>query len=303
MLLKILREVRRELLIPTTLGINKSVRSMSIGAPVSFQPPGFFLGSGQPISKTDFFAQICASSAPVVLVGENHEDTQAKALELQVLKTVKTPGSRVGLSLEFYDRESQQVLDEYLAGLVPLSTFLEDSRPPANHAAYQHLLDYCQGEDLPVIASNCPRRYTRMVSKAGRNCLLPLANTGARQLLPPLPYPGPSKQYAENFIQIMRAMGNTNPAIPTSMLDSQSLWDATMADSIHQGLDRMDRVVHVTGYFHIQYRLGLVEHLVRLRPETEILTIVILPAEHTQEITEEQRNIADLVVLTDIEAL
>jgi hypothetical protein len=29
----------------------------------------------------------------------------------------------------------------------------------------------------------------------------------------------------------------------------------------------------------------------------------MLPAEETQEITEEQKNIADLVVLTDIEAL
>jgi len=101
----------------------------------------------------------------------------------------------------------------------------------------------------------------------------------------------------------MRAMGNTNPTVPTTMLDAQSLWDATMADSIHQGLGRMDRIVHVTGYFHIQYKLGLVEHLTRLKPDTEILSIVILPSEQTHEVSEEQKNIADLLVLTDIEAL
>jgi len=269
-----------------------------------FKQPGFFLGSGQPISKDEFYARIKDSTAPVVMVGENHEDALAHALELKILKTVSSdPHKKVGLSLEFYDRESQTVLDEYLADMVPLNTFLADSRPPGNHPAYQPLIDHCKTDQLPVIAANCPRRYTAMVSKRGRSCLESLANTSARQVLPPLPYPGASEAYTENFIRIMRAMGNTNPTVPTTMLDAQSLWDATMADSIHQGLGRMDRVVHVTGYFHIQYRLGLVEHLTRLRPDTEILNIVILPSEQTHEVSEEQKNIADLVVLTDLEAL
>ena len=270
----------------------------------AFKQPGFFLGSGQPISKDEFYTRIKESTAPVVMVGENHEDALAQALELNILKTVSSDLSKkVGLSLEFYDRESQTVLDEYLADIIPLKTFLADSRPPGNHDVYQPLIDHCKAGHLPVIAANCPRRYTAMVSKAGRSCLEPLANTSARQLLPPLPYSGASQAYTENFIQIMRAMGNTNPTVPTTMLDAQSLWDATMADSIHQGLGRMDRIVHVTGYFHIQYKLGLVEHLTRLKPDTEILSIVILPLEQTHEVSEEQKNIADLLVLTDIEAL
>jgi len=269
-----------------------------------YKPPGFFLGSGQPLSKNEFFARIKNSGAPVVMVGENHEDELAQALELQILKTVgSTPEKKVGLSLEFYDRESQTVLDEYLGDLVPLATFLRDSRPPGNHPVYQPLIDHCKTDHLPVIASNCPRRYTAMVSKGGRNCLTSLATTSAGQLLPPLPYPGASKEYTENFINIMREMGNTNPTVPTTMLDAQSLWDATMADSINQGLGRLDRVVHVTGYFHIQHKLGLVEHMTRLRPEIEILTIVILPSAQTHEITQEQKDIADLVVLTDLEML
>jgi len=269
----------------------------------AFKPPGFFLGSGEPISKADFYNRIVTSKAPVIMIGENHEDPLAHAFELEILKKLKTAESNFGLSLEFYDRECQTVLDEYLAGLIPLDTFLSDSRPPANHADYQPLLDLCKAVHLPVIAANCPRRYTRLVSKGGRDCLTPLASTSARQLLPPLPYEGASQKYTENFIEIMRAMGNSNPSVPTTMLDAQSLWDATMADSIHQGLGRLERVVHVTGYFHIQYRLGLVEHLVRLRPDTEILTIVMLPAEDTGEMSEEQKDIADLLVLTDIEAL
>jgi len=270
----------------------------------SFKPPGFFLGSGQPISKSVFYEKIAATKASVIMIGENHEDPLAHALELEILKKLKSSSSStLGLSLEFYDREAQTVLDEFLKGLVPLDTFLSDSRPPANHEDYQPLLDLCKAEHLPVLAANCPRRYTRMVSKAGADCLTPLANTRARCLLPTLPYEGASEKYRENFIHIMQSMGNTNPTVPTTMLDAQSLWDATMADTIHQALGKVERVLHVTGYFHIQYKLGTVEHLVRLSPGTEILTVVILPVEDTKELSEEQRDVADLVVLTDVEAL
>jgi len=297
--------VKKPVLTQLKTQLQRNFRKMS-NETMSFKPPGFFLGSGETISKCEFYDRIVASKAEVIMIGENHEDPLAHAFELEIVKKVKTAtgaGGVVGLSLEFYDREAQTVMDEFLASLVPLDTFLMDSKPPANHADYQPLLDLCKEDHLPVIAANCPRRYTRMVSKAGRDFLTPLSSTSARYLLPPLPYEGASEKYTQNFVDIMRAMGNTNPSVPTTMLDAQSLWDATMADSIHQGLGRMDKVVHVTGYFHIQYRLGTVEHLTRLRPETDILTVVILPAEETQEITEEQKHIADLVVLTDIEAL
>ena len=175
--------------------ITLSSRNMSTETQ-AFKPPGFFLGSGEPISKADFFDRIVTSRAPVIMIGENHEDPLAHAFELEILKKLKTAESHFALSLEFYDRECQTVLDEYLAGLIPLDTFLSDSRPPANHADYQPLLDLCKAVHLPVIAANCPRRYTRLVSKGGRDCLTPLASTSARQLLPPLPY---IKELARNI--------------------------------------------------------------------------------------------------------
>ena len=71
-----------------------------------------------------------------------------------------------------------------------------------------------------------------MVSRNGKEFLNELATTPASSLLPPLPYSGASEAYTQNFIQIMEKMGNTNPNVPTKMLDAQSLWDATMAHSL-----------------------------------------------------------------------
>ena len=54
----------------------------------------------------------------VHVLGENHSDPSSHILELEILKRVADlrPGE-TALSLEFYDRSAQSVLDEYLLGL------------------------------------------------------------------------------------------------------------------------------------------------------------------------------------------
>ena len=199
----------------------------------------FFLGNGDKLDKEGFLDRIADSKAKVIMLGENHEDSAAHQLELDILtKLNSTRSNKTGLSLEFYDRESQTVLNEYLSGLLDVDTWLEYSRPPANYADYQPLIDFCKINNLPALAANCPRRYTRMVSRNGKDYLNQLKNTRSATLLPPLPYSGASEAYTQNFIDIMQKMGNTNPNVPTKMLDAQSLWDATMAHSLAGFLDQ-----------------------------------------------------------------
>lgn len=297
--LKLIRSVR------TTGPIALNCAAMTTSGAVTLRDPTFFLGSGQSIDKSEFIQRIKDSSARVICIGENHGDSAAHGLELDILQHIAQSKDehKVALSLEFYDRESQTVINEYLQGLATLDTFLGDSRPPANYIDYQPLLDHCAEFGFPVIASNCPRRYTRMVSKSGRASLEQLTDSKALELLPPLPYNGASKAYKDNFISIMEKMGNTNPTVPTSMLDAQSLWDATMAHSIVMGLDKVEKIIHVTGYFHVQYGLGTLEHLQIYKPGLDVLTVIVLPSEELDSLNEEQRNIGDLVVLTDINSL
>lgn len=261
--------------------------------------PGFFTGSGEKICQEEFYRRLEISEARMVMMGENHQDPLAHQIELEVLRRLSEndAGVRVGLSLEFWDRESQVVLDEYLAGLVPLDTFLRDSRPPSNHSSYYPLLELCRQSNLPVVAANCPRRYSRLVSKSGQAALLPMADTAARSLLPPLPYPPASPEYQAAFLEIMREMGSSS--IPPGMIEAQALWDASMADSLVKSLTRMDRVVHVTGYFHVQHGLGTVER-VRDLTDTKVMTVVVLPSEQRERLGEGQTGLADLVVLSDI---
>lgn len=106
------------------------------------------------------------------------------------------------------------------------------------------------------------------------------------------------------------AMGQTTHAMPTaqpqhgggSMLDAQSLWDATMAWSIADHMTRTPgaKVAHFVGGFHVETGTGTPEHLVQYRPGTRMLIISVQsvddpstfdPAEHT--------GLGDFVVLGD----
>ena len=64
-----------------------------------------------------------------------------------------------------------------------------------------------------------------------------------------------------------------------NQLDSQVLWDATMAHSIATFLDeRPDALVlHMVGGFHVARGTGTPEHLEAYRPGTPHMTVMLRP--------------------------
>ncbi|KAA8495693.1 hypothetical protein FVE85_1848 [Porphyridium purpureum] len=264
----------------------------------------------------------------VVLCGEIHTDPHAASGALQLLNAIYSKfgenksgsAERVALSLEFFETDTQLVLDEYLAGLISEEEFLQLSRPPSNYATqYRGLVEFCRQRKLRVIAANAPRRYVKMIRRTGRDKLgESLLDYRARALLPPLPIAGASSQYERKFIQTMQQL-RSNPQeqrpVPASMLDAQSLWDATMAWNVSRALDAgsHDRdgeaaaslVFHVTGSFHVEHKLGIHEHLQRYRPNTQILTFVFRPMDELAEMSSaedadthtELRGLADYTIL------
>ena len=115
------------------------------------------------------------------------------------------------LSLEFYDRSAQAILDEYLLDFIDYETFLEHSHPPANHNDYRPLIDFCKANKLPVIAANCSRRHSRLMSRQGPEAIERLAEESEIHrnfLLPTLPIQPASQQYEANFRATMGIVGN-----------------------------------------------------------------------------------------------
>lgn len=261
-----------------------------------------FDATGQPRTLDQIVA--AAGQADVIFLGEDHDDAAGHALEAEVLKriTEKYGTSRpIALSMEMFERDTQVVLNEYLRDLITEKHFLASSRPWNNYATdYRPLVEFARAHDLPVIAANAPRRYVNMVSRKGRASLQALSPE-AKRWLAPLPYPTASTAYTRKFNALMGGAHEGSTAM-TNILDSQTLWDATMGYSIAEFLKTHPKglVIQVNGRFHSENRLGTAEQFLKYRPAARAVVVSIRPDEsfpHFDKATQE--NLGDFVVVTD----
>ncbi len=278
-------------------------------------PYRVYRGSGEPALIEEIVVEM--GRHQVVFIGEAHDDPTAHMLEAELLERAyaahaPTEGSGdarrpLALSLEFFQRDVQPVLDEYLAGLITESAFRADSRPwPRYETDYRPLIEFARAHGLPVIAANAPRRYASRVTMHGRESLNDLS-PDALSSLAPLPYGQPSDAYRDRWIraisEVMRQEGKkcglpipepeegeepVRAAAPVgshdtmgNQLHSQALWDATMAYWISEHLAREPEalVLHMVGAFHVARGTGTPEHLEAYRPGTSRMIVVLRPVE------------------------
>lgn len=263
-----------------------------------------YTGAGAPASIDDIVRAM--GPVQVVFVGETHDDPTGHMLELELLQRAAAayggaavePARPVALSLEFFERDVQLPLDEYLAGLITETSFRADTRPwPRYRTDYRPLVEFAMEHALPVIAANAPRRYVGLVTRQGRTALDSLGPE-ARALLAPLPYGKASAAYREQWIATISAVmeqegmkcgvpvehADAPPGSHANMgnqFDSQVLWDATMAHSIARYLEANPRglVLHMVGGFHVERGTGTPEHLEAYRPGTRALIVSLRPVE------------------------
>jgi uncharacterized iron-regulated protein len=265
-----------------------------------------FTGAGQPATMEDIVRSI--GGKRVVFVGETHDDPTGHMLELELLKrTTETYAAKapaggearpVALSLEFFERDVQLPLDEYLAGVIPESSFRADTRPWARYQTdYRPLVEFAKEHDLPVIAANAPRRYVSMVTRRGRESLNALSPQSLAYL-PPLPYGKASPAYRAKWIasiaEVMEQEGKKcgvavadAPAPMGShqgmgnQLDGQVLWDVTMAHSISRFLTAYPAalVLHMVGGFHVERGTGIPEQLKTYMPDVSTMVVSLRPVE------------------------
>jgi uncharacterized iron-regulated protein len=240
----------------------------------------------------------------VVFLGENHDDATAHALQLQIFKSVVEKYGKerkVALSLEMFERDVQTVVNEYLSNLITENHFLLSSRPWNNYKQdYRPLVELAKTSKLQVIAANAPRRYVNMVSRNGRDALNGLSPE-AKKWLAPLPYNQASEVYGNKFKALMGASPESNMGL-SKILDSQTLWDATMSYSIAEFLkeNKNSLVLHLNGAFHTENRLGTAEQLLKYRPKTKILVVTMrYEDDFTKFDKTKHENLGDFVILTD----
>jgi uncharacterized iron-regulated protein len=264
-----------------------------------------FDGKGSPVTMSDIVK--AAGDADVVFLGEQHDDPVAHAIEAEFFRRVYAEYAakrKVTLSMEMFERDVQIVLNEYLSSLITEKHFLDASRPWGNYKTdYRPVVEFAKEKKLEVVAANAPRRYVNMVSRGGRESLDGLSKQ-AREWLPPLPYGQASPAYSAKFKALMGPSPEAQMGID-KILSSQSLWDASMADSVVNVLkrDKNALVVHLNGRFHTESRLGTVEHLLKYRPKAHVIVVTIIATDDFKTFDKaKQTDLGDFVILTDAKA-
>lgn len=241
--------------------------------------------------------------ADVLFFGEDHGDSIGHVLELQMLEACfRAYGKSLILSLEMFETDVQLVLEEYTGGIIREKNLMKDARPWKNYQDYRPLVEFARENGIPVVAANTPSRYTNAVTANGLQILNKLDHR-AKAFLPPLPIDTATGRYYEKFQDILGghgAMGNMQ------LYQSQNLWDATMAWSVHKALraNRGSKILHINGRFHTDEKLGIPAQLIRYaakdKKKIRILNISSFPDPSFRNAAwDTHKALGDFIILTD----
>lgn len=258
---------------------------------------------GSPVTWSRFCAE--AALSDVVMIGETHGHPLGLAAAAALWEDLLAITGDPALSLEFFERDTQAGLDDYLLGITDRDAFEKATgRGPGNYPeGHRAMVEAARIASVPVVAANAPRRYVRIARREGYERLRRF--TDEQRRLFRIPDEVPQTRYRDDFMSLMTgggaaAHGSADAAererAAAEMFRSQVLWDWTMAESIARALEHRSRpVVHVVGRFHSDFRGESVRALELLRPGVRVLTLSFVAAE-TDSLREEDRGRADFVV-------
>ncbi|MGF2734179.1 ChaN family lipoprotein [Marinobacter sp. DUT-1] len=232
--------------------------------------------SGTPLTVRELAGQL--ADTDVVVVGEYHGHHASHLLQARLQQALFRQNPRQILTMEQFNVDHQDVLDRFLAGDLGETEMIEDAEAWSNYrASYRPLVEFARQERLPVIAANAPADVVRCVGRKGPDYLENL-RPETRALLPETPFLD-TPAYKEKFVEaIGGSHGIENGELSERMHNTyhaQLLRDNTMARAIldartnHPG----HQILHVTGTFHSEERLGTIAVLSQRAPELSIAVI------------------------------
>ena len=207
----------------------------------------------------------------VILVGEHHTSIDHHFGQLNVIQSLKEAGVQVAIGLEMFRDDSQQALDQWVAGTISEEQFEAIYYDNWNYPwpVYRMIFDYARQEKIPMIGLNVPREITRQVSQGGFNSLSEEQRGKLKDVSCRV-----DKEYMD---YIKRAFGgHAHGQINfTYFCEAQMVWDTAMAVNTLDYLKKEpdSAVVLLAGAGHV--RKGAVPR--QIRDRSDVPHAVILP--------------------------
>jgi len=214
----------------------------------------------------------------IVVVGEYHGHHASHLLQARLQQTLYQQNPQQILTMEQFSLNHQGALDAYLANQTGEAEMVEDASAWDNYkGSYRPLVEFARERQLPVIAANAPADIVRCVGRQGADYLAGLPEQ-QRATLPEQAFLD-TPEYRGKFVDAISGSHGTGQSELSGRLlstyQAQLLRDNTMADRILATLAQRPgyQVLHTTGTFHSEQRLGTVAVLEQRAPELSIAVI------------------------------
>lgn len=223
----------------------------------------------------------------IILFGEFHGDSIIHSIEYEYFKEFHQKNSNVALALEMFERDVQDVVNEYLASAISEDEFLKRSKPWPNYKKdYAPILNYAKNEQLEVIASNIPRKFASQYIQRGFTSFNDLPPHERDYIVKDFILRTENKymfKFFETMLGSKDEIYKLNPNQKNILYlyyASQCLKDGTMAESIINFLNRKPnyKVIHYNGDFHSNSFMGIYEQLVDMNIELQDKICIITPS-------------------------
>jgi uncharacterized iron-regulated protein len=233
---------------------------------------------GQPMSINQVAEEL--ADADVVVIGEYHGHHGSHLLQALLQTALYQQHPKQSLLMEQFELNDQADLNRYLRGKSGEAELIKDTDAWSNYkASYRPLIEFSKARNIPVVAANAPADIVRCVGRKGPDYLDQL-DAAQRAKLPTEPFVD-TAAYRRKFFQVMSG-DHRNQANQTNLSGrlensyrAQLLRDNTMAEQVIEALaDNPDhQVIHLTGTFHAEDRLGMVAVLEKKRPDLDVAVI------------------------------
>jgi uncharacterized iron-regulated protein len=211
----------------------------------------------------------------VIFFGEMHTIEPVHRAQAELSHALADVDPALMFSFEMWERDTQDLMDKFLAGELEEDRFVEESRAWGNYDSYRPMLMLAQERNLKVIAANIPRDYATRVSREGWDFVWSLPDLERRWIAQKLT--APEDEYKKEFFGIMTDMGDheMKPEDLENYYRAQCIKDDTMAESIALYLKEHPghRLMHFNGDFHSRAWRGTVSRLQELMPGLRIAVI------------------------------
>lgn len=237
------------------------------------------------------------SPSDVICFGELHNNPIAHWLQLELLLDLHDKKGSKGMAVgaEMFERDRQELIDAYFNNKIEADSFEKQARHWPNYDTdYKPILEYCRQKGIPLIATNVPRKYARIVARQGQEALAELPDVN-KDHIAPLPYP---IDYELPSYQTMMEMmgGHNSPMKPKNFVAAQAIKDATMAHFILQNKEANQLFYHLNGAYHSDSKEGIVWYLKQAQPNLKITNLSCVEQEDISKLKKEHKGKADVII-------